>query len=688
MRYYIICLLLVCTARLSAQVIPDEGVPEPSQLEEQLENITQNNEDETPEDDSYLQNLIHYLKEPLNLNYADRGLLQQLHLLSPIQISNLLAYRKIFGEFLSIYELQAVPGWDIPLIRKMRPYITVRRDVAIFSSLGSRLRNGDHTLLTRVTQILEKQEGYLRDPASGLSYYPGSSQKVLVRYKYRFKNLLQYGITAEKDAGEQFFKGGQPSGFDYYSAHFFVRDLGMVKALALGDFSVNLGQGLILWQSLSFGKGGDIMNIKRQADVLRPYNSAGEIEFNRGVGITLEKGSWEGTAFASYRKLDGSFSTDTLDRLEYISSLSLSGLHRTQSELAKKGIQGQFTVGGNFNYTTPRFHLGINAVHYDFEHDIQKQPLLYNKFALTGDRHSNFSVDYSYTYKNMHFFGEAAIDGNFNKAFVNGLAISAASRVDMAFLYRNISRSYQSLYSDAFTESTNPNNETGFYTGIAITPIAELRINAYADFFTFPWIKYRMDAPGYGHDYMVQLTYKPSKKAYFYIRYRSDNKTINFNPEEKPLEPVILRPKESLRGQFTVKLNSAFTFRSRTELVFFDKNSEVPENGFLLTADVIYKPMLSPLSGNVRLAFFETDSYNSRIYAYENDVRFSYTIPVIYGKGFRYYLNLNYDLTRNIELWARFAQTIYNDRQEISSGLNAIHGNTKSELKFQVMFSF
>lgn len=294
-------------------------------IEEQLENITEANDDEIPDDDSYLQNLEHFLKEPLNLNYADEGLLEELHILSPIQISNLLVYRNLLGNFLNIYELQAIPGWDIPTIRKLLPYVTVSTRLEVFNSLKSSLRNGDHTLMVRSTQILERQEGYRRGPSDGRSYYPGSPQKLLVRYKYKFKNFLQYGFTAEKDAGEEFFKGSQKAGFDFYSAHLFVRDLGIVKALAIGDFSVNMGQGLVQWQSLSFGKGADVMGIKRQADLLRPYNSAGEIEFNRGIGITLGKNNWEGTVFASYRRLDANFNVDTLNFEDYVSSLQLSG---------------------------------------------------------------------------------------------------------------------------------------------------------------------------------------------------------------------------------------------------------------------------------------------------------------------------------------------------------------------------
>lgn len=681
-------LFIFFSQKTGAQVTPPDPTEPPPVIEQQLENLTQASDDATTEDDSYLQELVQFIKDPVNLNYADEGQLQELKILSPLQISNLMLYRKLLGNFISIYELQAVPDWDIDLIKSLRPYIMVSSKVDVFNSIGSRLKNGRNTILLRDIQTLEKSKGYLENSATVTNLYPGSPQHVLLRYKYIFKNLLQYGITGEKDAGEQFFKGGQKNGFDFYSAHFFVKNLGIIKSLAIGDFTVSMGQGLTQWGSLAFKKGPDVLNIKRQSDVLRPYNSAGEIAFNRGIGITLQKNNWEATGFASYRKLDGNFNVDTLNFEDFVSSLQTSGYHRTASEVADKGSQGQLTLGGNLAYSNDRLHIGVNAVHYNFEHTITKPVYLYNAYALSGKTAGNYSIDYSYTYKNMHFFGEAATDEDLDKAFINGLLISVDSHVDMSFLYRNISRGYQSLYTNAFTESTYPTNESGFYTGISIASASYLRIDAYADFYHFPWIKYRVDAPSSGNDYLLQLTYTPNKQVQVYTRYRIEKKAINYNPFSLTLNPVIAQPKQDLRTQFSYKLNAVLTLRSRVELSWFDKNAEDAENGFLFYTDILYKPIFKLFSGNIRLQYFETDGYNSRLYAYENDVLYGYSIPVFYDKGYRYYININYDVNKKLSVWGRFAQTLYPGKSVIGSGLDAIPGNKKSEVTLQAILTF
>jgi hypothetical protein len=93
-------------------------------------------------------------------------------------------------------------------------------------------------------------------------------------------------------------------------------------------------------------------------------------------------------------------------------------------------------------------------------------------------------------------------------------------------------------------------------------------------------------------------------------------------------------------------------------------------------------------SGNIRLQYFETDSYNSRLYAYEDDVLYSFSIPVLYGKGVRYYINAHYEFSKKLGLWCRFAQTIYKDQATVGTGLDQINGNKKTEVKLQAIYQF
>src|SRR4030095_14079353 len=377
----------------------------------------------------------------------------------------------------------------------------------------------------------------------------GSRQRLFFRYRYQYKNLLQYGIVGEKDAGEQFFRGKQKYGCDFYSFHLFVAKLGKVQAFAVGDFSVYMGQWLIQWQSIAFSKSAEVLAVKRQLSILRPYNSPGEFYFNRGAGITLRFGKIEVTGFVSVRMLSANVTADTINNEDFISSFSNSGYHRTKTEMDDKNSLQQFSFGGGIIYRQRNGHIGINGVAYNFSLPVQKRNEPYNLFAISGRDWNNFSIDYSYTYRNLHFFGEAAMDKNLHRAVLNGLLISVDPHVDLSFVQRAIDKRYEAVYGNAFTENTYPNNENGIYAGLSIKPMVGWRFDLYADFYRFPWLRYLVDAPGYGKDFLVQATFAPNRQLMLYSRFRSEAKQYGMSENASVTNYLAAIPKQSWRTQ-------------------------------------------------------------------------------------------------------------------------------------------
>jgi len=140
--------------------------------------------------------------------------------------------------------------------------------------------------------------------------------------------------------------------------------------------------------------------------------------------------------------------------------------------------------------------------------------------------------------------------------------------------------------------------------------------------------------------------------------------------------------------QVSYKISTAIALRNRAEIIWYDKKGDDNETGFLTFIDFIYKPLLKPYSAVFRVQYFETDGYNARLYAYENDVLYSYSIPVFFDKGYRYYLTLNYDISKRLSVWLRWVQTVYRDKDLIGSGLDEIAGNKRSEVKLQARYLF
>jgi hypothetical protein len=655
-----------------------------------LEDLSESSETES-EDEYDMQQRMSYIDHPVNINAAEAAL-NEFSLLEPLQIENILKYRQLLGNFISIYELQCVPGFSVELIKKLLPYITVADNFISIEKFIQRFHSGERVLIARPSIIPEIAKGF----SSGTSpsqKYTGGRAKMLIRYKYQYRDLLQYGIVADQDAGEQFLFRKQQSGFDFYSFHLFARKIGPIKAISIGDYTVNLGQGLLHWQSQAFKKSSGVINIKRQSETLRPYHSAGEYNFLRGTGVTLKKGNLESTLFVSYRKLSANIDYNDQQQT-VITSLLTSGLHRTMSEIANRNAAAMVVTGGNIKWQKEIAHIGLNAVQYRYSLPLLKRDVPYNLYSIKERTWAGYSLDYSFTYHNYHVFGECSMDKNFNPAMVSGVMASLDPSIDIAILFRSINRAYQSIYGNAFTESTLPSNESGIYAGVSFRPSQEWKIDVYADQFSFPWLRYRADAPGSGAQYLVQVIWQPDKRIEVYTRFRLKQKAVN---ETLPLMPSQY-PQDKLlknwRTNISFQVNRSLLLRNRIEFCWFGEPEVThPQTGFLLYTDLLYKPFGKSYSLSARFQVFETGGYETRLYAYENDVLFANSTPAYFDKGAKVYINIKtkIEIKRpvkfSVSIGLKAATTLYTDNLSVGSGQDEIAGKRKSEIKFQMFFS-
>jgi hypothetical protein len=634
-------------------------------------------------DDSRWQQLNAYARRRISLNKADAADLRSLGLLTPLQINNLLTYRRLLGALVSIYELQAVPGFDTAVIRSLLPYVTAGVGLQPSYTLHDYLHKGEHAVLLRYERQLETARGFKRDDTLP-AHYAGTPDHLLVRYRYNFPRQASWGITMEKDAGEQFFKGAQQKGFDFYSLHFFLRDHKHIKALALGDFTVNMGQGLVNWQSLAFGKSSLVMQVKREAEVLRPYTSAGEAYFFRGAGISWQQRRFETTVFISFRELDGS--PGAVDSLSYISSLLSSGYHRSETELAKKGVLLQTTAGGNIVYDDGNWRIGCNLVHHHFSSPLKKGEQPYQLFAPEGDRFCNVSMDYSGNWKQLHCFGEIAADADGNIATINGILTSITPKADVALLYRRYSRAYRSLYGDAFGNNTRPVNESGWYTALSLKITPQLKWEGYADLFRFPWLKYRVHAPSTGRELLMAFTYTPDKQteAYFRYRYTAGEENGSTTAYIAPLMPVI---RHAWRAQFSMTLSLQWKLRSRVELNQYTK-AALKEQGWLYYHELQYRFPALPLRCAGRITWFGAGGAGSSVYAMESGLGAGYSVQQLNGDGWQYNLSGRWTVKKHFDIWLRWSYQYISNVKTIGSGWDETEGPRRQHIQLQLQQLF
>jgi len=661
-------------------------------IQQRIEFISEQLEVESIDLTDVIDQLNFYYEHPLNLNSATAEQLQDLSLLTDVQINDLLLHRKLFGKFISIYELQGLSYWNMRIIRLILPFVKVDDKLdQLHVSLKEAFKQGKFEAYFRYQRILEEKSGY-EDVSDSIqqnsnSYYYGNADRYYTRLRFSYRTNLSIGVTAEKDPGEQFFRGAQKNGFDFYSAHAFYKGGKYLKSVALGDYQVQIGQGLNLWTGYAFAKSADVTNVKKSANPIRPYTSVDEARFLRGAAVQVGVKDFSLLAFGSYKQVDASINVlDSLSVEEAIvESINLGGLHRTNTEINRRHTLNEIIAGGNLQYNTRGLQIGVAGVYQGYDRSFEKDTLPYNQFDFRGKQTVSLSADYSWVIRNFNFFGEVSrtsYSGGF--ANIHGVLFSLDRRASMSVVYRNFARDYQTFYNNGFAEASRTQNESGLYTGLKVNFTRAFSINTYVDIFKFPWMRFQVDAPSHGHEFLFQPSYRPSRRLEVYARFREQKRQRNSRFSDgtiTAIEDVIQR---NYRLNLSYQVSEAIRLKSRIEFVTINRPSSEQENGLVVSQDVIFRPKSSPIDLALRYALFETDSYDARIYTYENNALYVFSSPAYFYQGSRAYVLVRWTFLRKFDLWARYGVSIFANRDSIGSGPEEIFGNTRSDLTLQL----
>ena len=665
--------------------------------------------DQVPYEDLY-ETLLQYYQTPINLNTATREELRALLLLNENQITTLLRHREANGDLLSVYELQSIENYDLRTIIRILPFVGVQSSNANGSrgSLWQRIAQEDNNALyLRYERVLQQRQGYTPPTlyqGQPTTRYLGSADKMLIRYRVSHTKDFSVGFALEKDAGEPLTwnPGNGQFGADYVSAHLLLQERGRLKTLALGDYQLQFGQGLLLSSGLSVGKGAETITTLRRSSVgVRAYSSLLENTFFRGGAATYQVAATvQATAFLSHKNVDANLqqSQDSLAQFdEFTSGLLCSGFHRTASEITNRHRLSETIGGGNLTYTSRNGNLAIGGtgVFTHFGTPLLKRPEPYNKFEFSGQENLALSVNYSYVWRNLLLFGETARSTGGGLGTVNGLLASLGPTVDAAVLVRHYTPTFHTLYGNAFSENTRNINETGVYLGLKVRPVARWEISVYYDQFRFPWLRYRAGAPTNGHDALLRLAYSPTKTSLLYVQLRQRLKPRDLTIADlvtfDPFRALPL-PGEQLRQSLLLYFNTAPTpqLELRTRLQasrLRDDTGLAWRRGYVLAQDVGYQ-VSRTLKLTARYALFDADDYDTRQYVYEQDVLLAVSVPVLYGQGTRVYGIAEIRLNRALTLWLRYAETRYRHQATVGSGLETIQGELRSEVKAQLRVKF
>ncbi|MBQ1654996.1 MAG: helix-hairpin-helix domain-containing protein, partial [Bacteroidales bacterium] len=466
LKYFLSIAFILNAFILSAQV--ENAVV----LQDIVEEIAENSDEEL--DYTTLFNALENLAEnPLDLNTASAEDFREVLFLSEYQIYSIIRYRTKYHGFQTIYELAFVEGLDELTMKYLYPFVTVSGEKPKEKTNWKKVFSyGKHTVLDRYQRVLQKKAGYnISDSILQInpdkSRYLGSPDKYYLKYNYAYKKKVSYGFTAEKDEGEQFFRGAQKYGFDFYSAHFQLNDVSIFKKIIVGDYVAQFGQGLTMWTGMSFGKGSGIDGMIKKPRMVDHYSSANESAFMRGEAAVIKLKDFTITEFVSYKSLDaGIAQADTLTEEEdLVTSFLETGYHRTPSEIAKRHTIKEFVTGGNVTWQGEKMKIGATGIYYSYSNPINTNDRSYEYFNFSGKSNFNFGVDYLFNLHKVNIFGETSISSNGGVATVDGATFDFVPEFKMSALYRYYSPKYQNMYAQGFSEGNKTYNESGLYIG-------------------------------------------------------------------------------------------------------------------------------------------------------------------------------------------------------------------------------
>src|SRR5688572_9957763 len=348
MRVMLFILFIVSAKHVCAQEYPRKEI-DLNQLTDELYGLP----DADANYDELYENLLQLITNPLNLNKATAEEFRFIKLLSESQIEHLLNHRREQGKFISVYELQAIPEFDLVTLHKLAPFVTVKDELnTLDPSLLKRIKKeADNYVLVRYERTLQTKRGFENQEPEA-SRFLGSPDKVYMRFRSSRPGDFSMGFTAEKDPGEpiQWSPSNRYYLADYFSYHLQLQNKGRLKNLIIGDYQNQFGQGLMLGSVLGMGKGGETITTIRRSNIgLLPYTSAYEGGAMRGVGLTVKAAEhWHVTGFFSTIRKDGTLESNV--DTEKISAFQTTGFHRTEDELSKRKIIGEKNIGAVIQY--------------------------------------------------------------------------------------------------------------------------------------------------------------------------------------------------------------------------------------------------------------------------------------------------------------------------------------------------
>lgn len=495
----------------------------------------------------------------------------------------------------SLYELQLVRGLKDYEIRNLLPFVEL----------------GDpqpEPFRWRELAAYGRHDMSLRTDVRNIEAYEGTDPVYIqAKYGYAFRRKATAGVTIRRPAA------GQWQDLQY-GGYIQLNDIGRLKRLVAGCYEARFGQGLVTNHFFHTGKSSRVMQIGHDRQGLTKVSSAGSERY-QGIGATVTAGK--------HTEISAWYSVDSTKVWHH-------------------------AIGANVSANFRNLHVGVTVMEHLYSDSVPVRNTYYNHAYFRGKHQCVVGADVKYSFRWLQLFAEvaAAENSSWGAGCIGGIRLTPLPDLGLVALYRYYSPMFDNRYGYAFCEGSRLGDENGGYLGIEYKGLRRWRLSAYGDVFRFEGAKYGIRQTG-------TIGYELLGQAEFLM------------PDYTLLMQLRTRTKGSLRthrarAEFAYQY-SGWRFRTRADasLVHPIEDSAPLSYGVSVCQDVEYHLIAIPMVIQLRLQGFDVRQWNNRIYTYENDVLYAYSIPATYGLGGRWYVNMRYHLSRRYSLYMRISETVY-----------------------------
>lgn len=495
----------------------------------------------------------------------------------------------------SLYELQLVSTLKDYELRNLLPFVEVGEPQHEPFFWRELAAYGSHDISVRTD--VRNAEGF---EGSDPVYVQG-------KYGYTFRRKVAAGFTLRRPAGG----GGQDL---QYGGYLQLNDIGCLKRLVGGCYQARFGQGLVTNHFFHTGKSSRVMQMGNDRPGLSKVSSAGSERY-QGIGATFTAGR--------HTEVSAWYSVDSTKVWHH-------------------------AIGANVSLNFRSLRIGITAMEHLYSDSLPVRNTYYNAAYFRGKQQCVVGADIKYTFRWMQLFAEAAASENSSWGYgaIGGIRLTPLPDLGLVGLYRYYSPMFDNRYGYAFSESSRLGDEQGGYIGVEYKGVRHWRLSAYGDVFHFAGPKYGIRQSGTtGFEVLGQAEYLSghySGLLSLRSRTKGDERT------------------HRARAEFSYTAGGwRFHTRADASLVHGTDNSQPLTYGVSASQDIEYHLQAIPMVLQVRLQGFDVQNWANRIYAYENDVLYAFSIPATYGLGGRWYVNMRYRIMEQLSLYLRVSQTVY-----------------------------